>query len=93
MGLRGMRKRVLNGLMMGVSVVPMGVLVSTIWLRNAYLTVGNFDFFVNGIAKQYNFSFEFTKNLAIASIIMSVVLLGSSITLLVSVIKYRKMFI
>jgi hypothetical protein len=93
MGLRGMKKRMLNGLMIGVSVVPMGILVATIWLKNLLLTMGNFDLFVSGIAKQYNMSMEFTQNLAIASIIMSVVLLGSSITLLVSAIKYRKMFI
>ncbi|HYE09661.1 MAG TPA: hypothetical protein VEF53_05735 [Patescibacteria group bacterium] len=93
MGLRGMKKRMLNGLMIGVSIVPMGILVATIWLKNLLLTMGNFDLFVSGIAKQYNMSMEFTQNLAIASIIMSVVLLGSSITLLVSAIKYRKMFI
>jgi len=93
MGLRGMKKRVLNGLMMGVSVVPMGVLVATIWLRNAYLTMGNFDVFVNALAQNYNFSLEFTRNLAMACIMMSIVLLGSSFTLLVSSIKYRKMFI
>lgn len=93
LGLRGMRKRVLNGLMMGISVVPMGILVAIVWLRNAYLTMGTFDVFVNNIAQQYNFSFDFTKNLAVACIILSVVLLGSSITLFVSAIKYRKMFV
>lgn len=93
MGMRGMRKRVMNGLMMGVSVVPMGVLVATIWLKSAYLSMGNFGAFVAGIAQQYNLSMEFTQNLVIACIILSVVLLGSSITLLVSAIKYRKMFI
>jgi hypothetical protein len=92
-GLRGMRKRMLNGLMIGISIVPMGILVATIWLRNAYLTMGNFDMFVNSIAQQYSFSYEFTKNLAVASIFMSVVLLCSSIALFYSAIKYRKMFI
>jgi uncharacterized membrane protein (DUF485 family) len=93
MGLKGMRKRVLNGLMLGLSVVPMGILVATIWLRNAYLSMGNFDVFISGIAQQYNLPMQFTQNLAIACIIMSVIMLGSSITLLVSAIKYRKMFI
>jgi hypothetical protein len=93
MGLKGMRKRVLNGLMLGLSVVPMGILVATIWLRNAYLSMGNFDVFISGIAQQYNLPVQFTQNLAIACIIMSVIMLGSSITLLVSAIKYRKMFI
>ncbi len=93
MGLRGIKKRMMNGLMMGVSVVPMGLLVSIIWLRNAYLTLGNFDVFVSGLAQQYHFSLEFTRNLAVACIMMSAVMFGSSIVLLVSAIKHRKMFI
>jgi phage shock protein PspC (stress-responsive transcriptional regulator) len=93
MGLRGMRKRVLNGLMMGVSIVPMGVLVAIIWLRNAYLAMGNFGGFIAGIAKQFNLPMDFTQNLVIAFVIMSVVLLCSSFVLLYSAIKYRKMFI
>lgn len=93
MGLKGMRKRVLNGLMLGISVVPMGILVATIWLRNAYLSMGNFDEFISGIAQQYNLPMQFTQNLAIACILMSVVLIISSVTLLYSAIKYRRMFI
>lgn len=92
-GLRGMRKRVLNGLMMGVSIVPMGILVAIIWIRNVLLTMGNFAQFVAGIAQQYKLSIEFTQNLVIACVLMSVVLLVSSITLLVSAIKYRDMFV
>ena len=93
LGLRGMRKRVLNGLMMGVAVVPMAMLVSIVWIRNAILTIGNFEPFINQLAQSYGFSYEFTKNLAIACILMSVVLLASSITLLYNAIKHRKMFI
>lgn len=93
MGLRGMRKRVLNGLMIGVSVVPMGILIAVIWLRNATLAMGNFGAFVGSIAQQYNLPLDMTQNLVIACIVMSVVLLGSSVTLLVSAIKYRKMFV
>ncbi len=95
LGLKGMRKRVLNGLMMGVSVVPMGILVSVVWIRNAILTIstGTFSEFINQLARSYGFSLEFTQNLAIACILMSVVLLGSSITMLYNAIKHRKMFI
>ena len=89
MGLRGMKKRVLNGLMIGVSIVPMGVLVAVVWLRNALF----FDTVVNNLVQQYKLSVYFTQNLAVAFIAMSAVLLGSSIVLLVSSIKYRKMFI
>ncbi|MHB1392060.1 MAG: hypothetical protein ACYCYE_03105 [Clostridia bacterium] len=93
LGLKGMRKRVLNGLMMGVAVVPMAILVSIVWIRNAILTMGNFAPFVNQLAQSYGFSYEFTKNLAIACILLSVVLLVSSIVLLYSAVKYRKMFV
>ncbi len=93
LGLRGMRKRVLNGLLMGVAVVPMAILVSIVWIRNAILTIGNFEPFVTQLAQSYGFSYEFTKNLAIACILLSVVMLASSITLLYNAIKHRKMFI
>lgn len=93
MGLKGMRQRVLNGLMMGVSVVPMGVLVSVIWIRNVMLAASNFGGFVAGIAQQYHLPIDLTQNLVIACVIMSIVLLCSSITLLYAAIKHRKMFV
>lgn len=93
MGIRGMKKRVLNGLIMGISVVPMAILVAVVWLKNAYLSIGNFDAFVGQLAANYNFSMEFTKNLTIACIMMSVVMFCSAITLLITAIKYRKMFV
>jgi hypothetical protein len=93
MGLKGMRKRVLNGLMIGISIVPMGLLAGVIWLRNAYLARGNFDALISNIAQQYNLPMDITHNLAIVCIVMSAVLMGSSITLFVSAIKHRKMFI
>lgn len=95
LGLKGMRKRVLNGLMMGAAVVPMGILVSIVWIRNAALTIstGTFNVFIDQLAKSYGFSPEFTQNLAIACILMSVTLLLSSITMLYNTIKHRKMFI
>ncbi|HYF83181.1 MAG TPA: hypothetical protein VEB00_09170 [Clostridia bacterium] len=95
MGLKGMKKRVLNGLYMGMAVVPMAILVAVVWIRNAVLTLttGTFDTFVAQLAQSYGFSIEFTQNLAIACIGLSVVMLASSIVLLRSAIKYRKMFI
>ncbi|HYE80599.1 MAG TPA: hypothetical protein VEG39_00375 [Clostridia bacterium] len=95
LGLRGMRKRVLNGLYMGITVVPMSMLVAIVWIRNAILTIttGTFSNFVAQLAQSYGFSIEFTLNLAIACIGLSVVMLASSIVLLYSAIKYRKMFI
>lgn len=95
LGLRGMRKRVLNGLYMGIAVVPMAILVAVVWIRNAFLTLttGTFDNFVAQLAQSYGFSVEFTQNLAIACIGLSIVMLVSSIVLLYTAIKHRKMFI
>lgn len=95
LGLRGMRKRVLNGLYMGIAVVPMAILVSIVWIRNAVLTIssGTFGDFINQLAQSYGFSYEFTKNLAIAFILLSIILLVSAITLIYNAIKHRKMFI
>jgi hypothetical protein len=95
LGLRGMRKRVLNGLYMGILVVPMAMLVAVVWIRNAVLTLttGTFDDFIVQLSQSYGFSIEFTQNLAIACIGLSVVMLVSSIVLLHTAIKYRKMFI
>lgn len=95
MGLRGMRKRVRNGLIMGVSVVPMAILVAMVWIRNAILTIssGTFGSFVNQLAQAYGLEYEFSKNLAIACILLSIVMLASAVTLAYSAYKHRKMFI
>ncbi len=95
LGLRGIRKRVLNGLIMGTLVVPMAILVAMVWIRNAVLTIstGTFGDFINQLAQSYGFSFEFSKNLAIACIMLSIVMLASSITLLYNAIKHRSMFL
>lgn len=95
MGLRGMRKRVFNGLIIGVAIVPMAILVAMVWIRNAVLTIssGTFGSFVNQLAQSYGFSFEFSKNLAIACIMLSIIMLASAVTLIYNAIKHRSMFI
>lgn len=95
LGFRGMKKRMLNGLMMGVSVAPMAMLAALIWIRNGLITLtsGTFDTFVNQLAQSYGFSYGFTQNLAVACIGLSVVMLASSIVLVYNTIKHRKMFI
>jgi hypothetical protein len=95
LGFRGMRKRTLNGLMLGSAVIPMAILVAIVWIRNVILTVstGTFGSFVNQLAQSYGFSYEFTQNLALACIAMSIVMLASSIVFLYNGYKYRNMFI
>lgn len=95
LGLRGMKSRTLNGLMIGVSVVPMALMVATVWLKNAYLliTTNTYDSFVAGLAKQYNIAIETSNSLAISCIGLSCVLLVSSVLTVYNAYKYRKMFI
>jgi len=78
---------------LGISVVPMAALVAVVWLRSAYLALGNLDAFIGGLAQQYNFSFQLTQNLVVAFVIMSIVMLSSSVVLFASAIRYRRMFV
>ncbi|MEA4847619.1 MAG: hypothetical protein VB106_10345 [Clostridiaceae bacterium] len=95
MGYRGIKNRVFNGLLIGLAVVPMGILVAFVWIRNAILTLstGTFADFISGLAQTYGVSFEFSRNLAMACIFMSVVLLASSISFVYFAVKHRNMFI
>lgn len=95
LGLRGMKKRVLNGLYMGIAIVPMAILVSAVWIRNAIITLssGTFNDFISQLAASYGLSYEVTQSLSIVFIILSIILLASAITLIYNAMKHRKMFI
>lgn len=94
-GFRGIKKRTMNGLLMGVSVLPITILLSIFWIINAFLTIskGKFSEFIAQLAKSYGFSQGFAQNLAIPFILLSIVMLISSLTLLYNAIKNRKMYV
>ncbi len=92
-GLKGMKTRSYNGLLMGVSVVPMGILTSIVWIKNIFLASGDFTAFFTSVANQYNTSIDFARNLTIVCVGLSVILLFTSITMLVTSYKHRKMFV
>lgn len=95
LGLKGLKKRALNGLLYAVMIVPMGIMVSVVWLKNAYLVIsGNtFGEYVATLAGSYGLSVEMTNSMVVSFIGLSAVLLVSSFVTLYSAIKYRKMFI
>jgi len=93
LGLKGMKKRSYNGLMMGLSVLPIGLLTSVTWLKNIYLASGDFNAFFLSIARQYNIAFETARSLTLTCAALSFVLLVSSVYSFILIMKYRKMFV
>jgi hypothetical protein len=93
LGLKGMKTRSLSGFMMGMSVMPMALLTSVVWLRSGYLASKDFDAYVASIAQQINRPESFARNITIIFTVLSVVLLISSVYTIVAGIKYRKMFV
>jgi hypothetical protein len=93
MGLKGLKKRTLNGLMFSMSVIPIAILTSAAWLRNAFLASKNFDAFITSLATQYKMQAASARNTVLIFMVLSAVLLLSSIYSAVMGYKYRKMFI
>lgn len=93
MGLRGMRNRTYNGFLYAMSCIPMALLTSAAWIRNAFMGPKNFQVFVEALAKQYGRTPESARGLLIFFIILGFVLLISSIYTIVMGYKYRKMFV
>ncbi|KRQ86745.1 hypothetical protein ABG79_01497 [Caloramator mitchellensis] len=93
LGLRGMRKRSLNGLILGLSVMPMSLLTSTIVLKNAYLVRNNPTEFFMSLAQQYNRSIEFVRTIFIGSTVLGFIMLVTTIYTIYMGYKYRKMFV
>ncbi|CCJ33032.1 MULTISPECIES: hypothetical protein [Caloramator] len=93
LGLKGMRKRSLNGLILGLSVMPISILNSVIIIRNAYLVRNNFNSFLLDLSKTYGRSLEFVKGLFIISTILGIIMLFTSIYTIYLGYKYKKMFV
>jgi len=93
LGLRGMKKRSMNGLIYAGSVMPMALLTSITILRNMQLASKDFDSYINSLAETVNRSPEAVRNLTIFFTILAVVLLFSTIFTVYMGIKHRKMFV
>jgi hypothetical protein len=96
LGVRGMKKRTFGGLVIGALLLPMSLMVSVVWLKNATLvyTGTGIDAYIAQLASSYGIeSLEFAKNMFNAMIMLSLVMFGSSIYSMYTMFKYRKMFI
>lgn len=93
LGVKGVKKRTLNGLILSMTVIPMALLTSIVWIMNAILASRDFTAYINAAAKSINQSIEFARNLTIIFTSLSVVLLATTIYTLIIGIKYRKMFV
>jgi len=93
LGLRGMKKRSMNGLLYAGSAMPMSLLTSITILRNMYLASKDFNGYINTLAQTVNRSPEAVRNLTILFSVLGVVLLFSTIFTIYMGVRHRKMFI
>jgi hypothetical protein len=93
LGLKGVKKRTLNGLILSMTVLPMAFLTSVVWIKNAFLASKNFAEYINSAAQSMSQSFEFARNLTAVFTLLSIVMLVTAVYSLLIAIKYRKMFV
>lgn len=93
LGLKGMKKRVVNGLMLSMAVMPMTLLSSAVCIRMSYLASTDFANYIANAAKNNNITETMAKYFAIGSGIFGVILLITSIITIYIGYKYRKMFV
>lgn len=93
MGLRGMKKRTHNGLMMGNSVVPLGFLISITWIKNTSLAMNDYSSYVQGVAAQYGMPVDAAGSMLTMFSFFSVILFAASALTAFFSYKYRRMFV
>lgn len=93
LGLRGMKKRVENGLKLGLSVMPMALMTSVVCIRMTYLASTNFADYVGKVAAANKITEATASYLTIGSGILGVILLITSLSTIYLGFKYRKMFV
>ncbi len=93
-GLTGMKKRSLNGLITGCAIVPLSLMVGTIHFRNIFLAL-NTDYatYIANQAASFNLSVEVAGGLMTTINTVALIMMAASIMTGYVGIKYRKMFI
>lgn len=93
-GMRGMKKRSLNGLITGCSVVPLAIMVSTVHFKSIYIAINNgYSQYISERAAAYNFSFALAQGLMTMNHILAGVMLISGLTTAYLGLKHNKMFL
>lgn len=93
-GLRGMKKRSLNGLITGCAVVPLAIMVGVTHLKFMSMAIsGGYDAYLAAQAAQYNLPVEAASSLLSAFNLISLVMIGAGVFTAYLGIKHNKMFI
>lgn len=92
-GVKGLKQRSATGLTLMLSVLPMGLLTSVVWLKNASLAINQGNTFFEQLSSYYKMSMVASRNLFIFFVVLSVLLLVSSVYTFMLGLKHRKMFI
>lgn len=94
LGIRGMKKRSLNGLITGCAVIPLGILSGVTHLKIMSMAAArDYDAFISTQAANYNMSVESAAGLMSAFNIISLVMIGTGLFTCYLAIKHNKMFI
>jgi len=93
-GMRGMKKRSLNGLITGCAVVPLAIMVGVVHFKSQFLAMETgYEAYLTEIAAKYEFSMAFTQGLMTTMTILAGIMLVSGITTAYLGIKHNKMFL
>lgn len=92
-GVKGLKQRSLTGLTLMLSVLPMGLLTSIVWLKNASLAMKQGNAFFEQLSSYYKMSVIASRNLFMFFVVLSVLLFIASIYTFTLGIKHRKMFV
>lgn len=93
-GMRGMKKRSLNGLITGCAVIPLAIMVGVVHFKSQFLALGSgYDIYLAELAAKYEFSMSFTQGLMTTMTIIAGIMLISGFTTAYLGIKHNKMFL
>ncbi len=93
-GMRGMKKRSLNGLITACSVVPLALMVGTVHFKSIFLAMGTgYGQYVAEQAVRYNVPVEFAASLMTMVNACAVIMMVAGIATAYNGIKHNKLFI
>lgn len=93
-GLRGMKKRSLNGLITGCTIVPLALMVGVVHFKSIFIALNTgYDAYVAELAGSYNFSLAFTSGLLTTMNILAAVMLLAGVTTAYLGLRHNKMFL
>ncbi|CDF59061.1 hypothetical protein [Thermobrachium celere] len=93
LGIKGLKKRSSTGLTLALSVLPIGLLTSVIWIKNSILAFNEGNVFFEELAKVYKLSLSATKGIFTTFVILSILLGFASIYTFIMGVRHKKMFV